>query len=271
MVSVGSLDLSSSQALVNRLGDSYLHLVDNEALQHITLNTKNGVTRARCCKAENQYNRAGITLECIAQELAAARLTLPHTPADTLALVRTVANGESGSAFAARFLLAGIGKSTPELQVRPGDDQLVNRIQQNPTVLLSDPEAQDAVARWLYAKHYGKHDSTEKAAGLLEMATKGKHGGQAKYEDYAVKPLQQAYADAKVYGTGLNRCLRKLRTVEQMRRFFPDYEHFADHIVPLKDFLKKEHRLPTAVQFADKIVCAFTGIRRSSLRNLLKS
>jgi len=202
--------------------------------------------------------------------VAAARKThFPTDPAEVMGLSRLM-SGNNKSAEIDSSLMTSAGRYTPELQVRPGDRRLAESINQDPNTLLVNPEYQAAVSRWMYAAHFGKHHLSEEASSLLKTAVKGKHGGQVKFADYDSKRLKIAYADAVVYGTGLNKCLKKVRALEQIRQFFPDYIPLADNIISLQALLDKGVPIPTGVALAEKIIKAMTGMSRPSLRNRIR-
>jgi len=195
---------------------------------------QDGFMQFRDPTSKTPFNPAGITLAVIDKEIEFAKIRVQlesaGVPIDRV-------SGDSIQMWVEDSFgishVTGLGINmenlSPDRLIRDTDTDTARQLADCPILLLMSPEHQDAVCRWLYARHYaGDLTLKDKAGELIEKIYRKTTRGAPPKQLLSGYVLSHIYDDLMEYGRGVKNCIDQCQTTDELRLSFPDIDKLAE-------------------------------------------
>lgn len=171
----------------------------------------------------------------------------------------------------------------PKHLLQPGDDELAALIAAAPEALLASFQAQDAWARWTYAKAFcGDGETRSKAQALLASAVPTCRGTPPKVH-FDASQLLQAYDDFYNYCRAVYNAADKIASRKpgpgmpvdpaerelELERLFPEVRELERHGVVIAEILNLRFIRKPPSEVATSFIAALAGLSESRITDLI--
>ena len=171
----------------------------------------------------------------------------------------------------------------PKHLLQPGDDELAALIAAAPEALLASFQAQDAGARWTYAKAFsGNAETRNQAQAHLDTAAPKRRGKPPKVS-LDPRKLLQAYDDFCGYCRAVFEAADDISSRKpvpgmpvdgaererELERWFPEVRELELHGVVIADLLNPRYNKPAPSEVATSFIAAFSGLSESRITDLI--
>ena len=171
----------------------------------------------------------------------------------------------------------------PKHLLQPGDDELAALIAAAPEALLASFQAQDAWARWTYAKAFsGNAETRNQAQAHLDTAAPKRRGKPPKVS-LDPRKLLQTYDDFCGYCRAVFEAADDISSRKpvpgmpvdgaererELERWFPEVRELERHGVVIADLLNPRYNKPAPSEVATSFIAAFSGLSESRITDLI--
>lgn len=149
-------------------------------------------------------------------------------------------------------------------------------IRAHPLAMLLSDRHQSAISRWLYAKQYRRSPKDRnRAEELLTSAIPPLDANRPEEFDISLPELLSAYNHLEQYGEDLIKCMKKVRTAEELLQHFPDCKQLERlkpppnraGIIVIEAVSNPQIKLPSPGLIAERFIYGRLEMSEGTLRN----